>query len=84
MEVRAQLDQLPAVELEYLRRKRQVEVLTELYVFMEMRQKEAEITAEGESGGARVIDTAEIPIEPVRPRPLLTLLLSQISTMQQL
>lgn len=79
LEFRAQLDQLPAVELEYLRRKRQVEVLTELYVFMEMRQKEAEITAEGESGGARVIDAAEVPIEPVRPRPLLTLLMSAIA-----
>ena len=72
------LDRIPSVELEYLRRLRQVEVLTELYMFMQLRQKEVEITAAGESGGARIVDTAEVPIEPVIPRPLVTLIISLI------
>ena len=75
---RDNLDRIPAVELEYLRRRRQVEMLTELYLFMQLRQKEAEITAAGESGGARVVDSAEVPIEPVIPQPLLTLIMSLI------
>ena len=72
------LERVPVVELEYLRRLRQVEVLTELYLFMQLRQKEAEITAAGESGGARIVDDAEVPIEPVIPQPLLTLIISLI------
>lgn len=68
-----QLERVPAVELEYLRRRRQVEVLGQLYVFMEMRQKEAEVTAAGEAGGVRVVDPPSVPIEPVRPKPALTL-----------
>jgi tyrosine-protein kinase Etk/Wzc len=73
-----ELERVPRVELEYLRRRRQVEVLTELYMFMQLAQKEAEITAAGESGGARVVDAAEVPIEPVVPQPLLTLIISLI------
>jgi len=73
-----QLERVPEVELQYLRRRRQVEVLTELYLFMQMQQKEAEITAAGESGGARIVDSAEVPIEPVLPQPLVTLIISLI------
>ena len=75
---RGELERVPAVEMEYLRRRRQVEVLTELYLFMQLRQKEAEITAAGESGGARIVDAAEVPIEPVLPQPMLTLIISVI------
>lgn len=69
----SQLARVPAVELEYLRRRRQVEVLNQLYVFMEVRQKEAEVTAAGEAGGVRVVDPPMVPIEPVSPKPALTL-----------
>jgi tyrosine-protein kinase Etk/Wzc len=64
--------------LEYLRLRRQVELLNELYVFMQLRQKEAEVTAASESGGAHIVDPAEEAIEPVRPKPLLTMLLALI------
>ncbi len=67
-----QLSRVPATELEYLRRRRQVEVLTQLYVFMEMRQKEAEVTAAGEAGGVRILDRPMVAIEATRPRPALT------------
>ena len=73
-----ELERVPAVELEYLRRRRQVEVLTELYLFMQLRQKEAEITAAGESGGARIVDVAEVPLEPIVPQPMLTLIISLV------
>ena len=53
-------------------------MLTELYLVMELGQKEAGITAAGESGGARVVDSAEVPIEPVIPQPMLTLIISLI------
>ncbi len=73
-----QLARVPAVELEYMRRRRQVEVLTQLYVFMEMRQKEAEVTSAGEAGGVRIVDAPTVAIEPVRPKPALTLALALI------
>ncbi len=76
---RGQLESVPATELEYLRRRRQVELLNELYLFMEMRRKEAEVTAAGETGGVRVVDGAELPLEPARPRPLLTLILALVA-----
>lgn len=73
---RDQLERVPAVELEYARRRRQVELLNQLYVYMQGRQKEVEVTAAGESRGVRIIDRAEIPLEPVRPQPGLTLVLA--------
>jgi len=73
---RAELNRVPAVELEYLRRRRQVELLSELYLFMEVQQKEAEVTAAGESRGVRVVDNAEVPIEASLPLPGLTLAFS--------
>jgi len=76
---RSRLETVPAVELEYLRLRRQVELLNELFLFMELRQKEAEITAAGETGGAHIVDRGEPAIEPVRPQPRLTLILALIA-----
>ncbi|MHB1193070.1 MAG: GumC family protein [Longimicrobiales bacterium] len=73
---RGELDRVPAVEMEYVRLRRQVELLTELAVFLETRQKEAELNAAKEGVGAFVLSEARPPQEPVSPKPALTLALA--------
>ncbi|MFN2327237.1 MAG: hypothetical protein ABR551_15340, partial [Gemmatimonadales bacterium] len=60
-----ELDQVPAVEMAYFRLRRQVELLTELSLFLETRQKEAELNAAQEGVGAYVLALARPPLEPV-------------------
>lgn len=71
----AVLAQVPAVEMEYLRHRRRVELLTELALFLETSRKEAELTAAREGVGAYVLSLARPPQEPSSPRPALTLAL---------
>jgi uncharacterized protein involved in exopolysaccharide biosynthesis len=71
-----ELDQVPEVEMEYLRRRRHVELLTELSLFLETRQKEAELAAAREGVGAYVLGHARPPQEPVSPKPTLTVALA--------
>jgi uncharacterized protein involved in exopolysaccharide biosynthesis len=72
----SELERVPAVEMEYARLRRQVEVLTELNVFLEMRRTEAELNAAKEGMGADVLAPARPAEEPASPRPALTLALA--------
>jgi uncharacterized protein involved in exopolysaccharide biosynthesis len=72
----AELERVPSVEMEYARLRRQVEVLTELNVFLEMRRTEAELNAAKEGVGAYVLAPARAAEEPASPRPALTLALA--------
>lgn len=73
-----ELARVPRVQMEYLRRRRDVEVMTEMYVFMQASLKEAEVRAAGQAGGVRVLDVAVEPIEPIRPKPMITGLLALV------
>lgn len=73
-----ELDRVPAVEMAYFRLRRQVELLTELSIFLETRQKEAELNAAQEGVGAYVLARARPPLEPVSPKPALTLALALV------
>ena len=77
-EFRGELARVPAVEMEYLRRLREVELLTQLYMVLQASQKDAEVRAAGDAGGVRVLDIAVEPIEPVLPKPMLTGLLAVV------
>lgn len=72
------LARVPAREIQYARMKRQVDVLSDIYTLLQTRRKEAEIAASVEDVSVRVVDPALLPREPVRPRPLLSLLLAGI------
>lgn len=72
----AALDRVPAVEMEYVRFRRRVELLTEVTLFLETRLKEAELNAASEGVGAHVLSRARPPQEPVTPRPALTVALA--------
>ncbi len=72
------LDQIPEKEMTFIRFQRRAEVLGEIFVLLQTRQKEAEIVANVEDFSVRVIDPAVAPREPVRPRPVLSLLLAVI------
>lgn len=67
------LARVPAVELEYARLRRQVDLLTELAAFLEIRRTEAELNAAKAGVGADVLARARPPQEPASPRPLLVL-----------
>jgi uncharacterized protein involved in exopolysaccharide biosynthesis len=69
----ARLHRIPEVEMEYVRRRRQVELLTELALFLETRRTEAELTSSKEGVGAYVLGPARPSQKPISPRPKLTL-----------
>jgi tyrosine-protein kinase Etk/Wzc len=73
-----QLGQIPEKEMTFIRFQRRAEVLGEIFVLLQTRQKEAEIAANVEDFSVRVIDPAVAPREPVRPKPLLSLILAVV------
>ena len=70
------LSVIPAQEMTFLRLGRQAEILSELYTLLQTRQKEAEIAAAVEDQSVRVVDPAIFPVEPIRPKPWLSLALA--------
>lgn len=72
----ARLNTLPAKEVQLDRLEREPKVLQDLYTMMQTRLKEAEIAEAAIDPTARIIDLAELPQEPVRPKPMLNVLLA--------
>lgn len=71
----AQMERVPAKEIAYARLIRQPKVLEELYVTLQARLKEAEIIQAVEDPSVRVVDTALLPQEPIKPnKPLVVLM----------
>ena len=70
----AELGGVPALELEYARRLRQVDLMSELYTLLQTRLKEAEISEAVELANIHVVDSAIAPLVPVRPRKVMNLL----------
>ena len=68
------LEKVPAVEVQYARLSRTTDVLSELYTFLQKRLKEAEVAEAVEIATIQVVDPGVVPVEPVRPRNLLNLL----------
>jgi succinoglycan biosynthesis transport protein ExoP len=71
-----QLDAMPEKELQAARREREARVLNDLWVLVQTRLKEAEITGAVADPTVRIVDRAAPPIRPVRPRPVVNLALS--------
>lgn len=75
---RAQLDALPEKELQTARRERDAKVLNDLWVLVQTRLKEAQVTGAAGDPTVRIVDAAAAPTKPIRPQPLISVALSLI------
>jgi tyrosine-protein kinase Etk/Wzc len=71
----AQIETIPAREVEFARLSREQTLLADLYTLLQTRLKEAELREAIEPGDVRVIDPALVPQKPVGPRRTLNLML---------
>ena len=72
----AELARIPAQQMTYVRMGRQADILSDLYILLQTKQKEAEIAAAVEDQSVRVVDPAIYPTEPIRPKPWLSLMVA--------
>ncbi|WP_278491456.1 polysaccharide biosynthesis tyrosine autokinase [Acinetobacter gyllenbergii] len=70
------LKQLPDVQRQYLQLYREVEVKTQLYTALLNSYQQLRIAKAGEIGNVRIVDTAIQPVEPIKPKKLLVLILA--------
>lgn len=70
------LRRLPEVQRQYLQLFREVEVKQQLYTGLLNSYQQLRIAKAGEIGNVRIVDTAVEPIEPIKPKKLLVLVLS--------
>ncbi|EPQ2780670.1 polysaccharide biosynthesis tyrosine autokinase [Acinetobacter baumannii] len=75
-ELNSTLKQLPDVQRQYLQLYREVEVKTQLYTALLNSYQQLRISKAGEIGNVRIVDTAVEPVEPIKPKKLLVLILS--------
>lgn len=74
----ADLERIPATEVELLRLERQQTVLAQVYQTLQERLQEARVLEAVEDATVRIVDPAILPSEPVKPRTMLNLLLGMI------
>lgn len=70
-----ELQQVPERQLQFTRLVRQPKLLEELYALLQTRLKEAQIAQAANDLSVQVVDPAERPRRPIRPRPMLNLVL---------
>ena len=70
------LKKLPDLQRRYLQLYREVEVKTQLYTALLNSYQQLRIAKAGEIGNVRIVDTAVLPIEPIKPKKLQILILA--------
>ncbi len=70
------LSELPAKELELARLMRDTKVLEELYIMLRTRNEETRIAEAMQTADVQVIDTAVLPLNPIKPRIKLNIAIS--------
>lgn len=70
------LKRLPELQRQYLQFFREVEVKQQLYTGLLNSYQQLRIAKAGEIGNVRIVDTAVEPIEPIKPKKLIVLILS--------
>jgi len=70
------LRRLPELQRQYLQLFREVEVKQQLYTGLLNSYQQLRIAKAGEIGNVRIVDTAVVPIEPIKPKKLIVLILS--------
>lgn len=63
------LSVIPTQQVQYARFQRQAALYDELYKFLEMRRREAEVAQAVELPSVRMVDQASLPYEPASPNP---------------
>jgi capsular exopolysaccharide synthesis family protein len=74
-----QLQRFPAKEIQLARLQRQAKGLEEIYTLLQTRLKEAEVAEAVDDASVRVVDVASVPRAPIRPKPMLNIVLAVIS-----
>ncbi|HEX6938341.1 MAG TPA: polysaccharide biosynthesis tyrosine autokinase [Longimicrobiales bacterium] len=72
----AELSRIPSREIDYLRLQREAEVLEEIYTLLQTRLQEAQIAAAVDDASVRVVEPAALPIEPIKPKKKLSVVLA--------
>lgn len=72
----AELKEVPDRQITYLRIRRQVEMLGELYKTLQTRLKEAQVQEAVDDSNVRVVEEAIEPLKPVSPKPVQNLALA--------
>jgi tyrosine-protein kinase Etk/Wzc len=75
-ELNGTLRRLPELQRQYLQLFREVEVKQQLYTGLLNSYQQLRIAKAGEIGNVRIVDTAVEPIEPIKPKKLIVLVLS--------
>lgn len=75
-ELNTTLKKLPDLQRRYLQLYREVEVKQQLYTALLNSYQQLRIAKAGEIGNVRIVDTAVEPIEPIKPKKLIILILS--------
>lgn len=75
-ELNTTLKKLPDLQRRYLQLYREVEVKQQLYTALLNSYQQLRIAKAGEIGNVRIVDTAVEPIEPIKPKKLIVLILS--------
>lgn len=75
-ELNSALKQLPNTQSQYLQYYRDVELQTQLYTNLLASYQSLSLAKAGETGNIRVLDYPVEPINPIKPRKLITLILS--------
>jgi tyrosine-protein kinase Etk/Wzc len=70
-EVNARIKRMPSIEQDVLRLTREVKVNTDLYTTLLNSAQQLRLVKASKVGNARLLDSAEARLKPVRPKPLL-------------
>ena len=73
-----QLENLPEKSLKLARLQRAAQVDEKIYIMMKEKYQESRITEVGQLGDVRIIDPAKPPIEPIKPKKMLNMILGMI------
>jgi len=76
--IEARIKKLPDVEQNVLRLNRDVKINTELYTALLSAAQQLRVATESNVGSVRVLDTAVVPIRPIKPKRSIVLALSGI------
>ncbi|HYW07831.1 MAG TPA: GNVR domain-containing protein, partial [Longimicrobium sp.] len=73
-----ELQRIPARDVEFARLTREQKLLSEVYLSLQGRLKEAEIQAAVDNGEVRVVDAGLVSEDPVSPKPMVNLILATV------
>jgi len=73
-----ELERIPARDVEFARLTREQKLLSEVYLSLQGRLKQAEIEAAVDNGEVRVVDAGLVAEDPVSPKPMVNLILATV------